>query len=126
MSDFILGFTLIAIPITYVIVKFKHDSDKRYLKKFNETYHMDNASNKYAREFLRIGKFPFHAFAEKDINKGIEMEMKYLREQDQYLNSLSIEEHSQLIRGLDSYLTGDISNIRKAKKIARERGYQIK
>lgn len=125
MSDTAITIVLILIPVTFLILKLKHKADTNYLAKFNEQYHIDNAPNEYAKDFLQMGKFPYAAFKEKDVNKGIQMDMDYLRKQDDYLDSLSVEQHGQLIRGLDTYLMGDVSSVKKAKRIAKERGYKF-
>lgn len=125
MNDLVFTITILMISILYVYMRIKDKKDKTYLMKFNEQYHFDNAGNKYSKNLLEIGKFPYHAFKENNVEKGIEMDMEFLRKRDEYLDSLTLEQHSQLIRGMDSYLIGDISNVRLAKKIAKERGYKF-
>ena len=125
MSDMAITIVLILFPVTFFILKPKHEADVKYLVKFNEQYHIDNALNDYAKDFLKIGKFPYAAFKEEDVDKGIQMDMDYLRKQDDYLDTLSVEQHGQLIRGLDTYLMGDVSSVKKAKRIAKERGYKF-
>jgi len=125
MTDLALTIIIAMIPIVYISARIKEKNDKSYLKKFNEWYHFDNATNEYSKNLLKIGEFPYHAFKENNVEKGIEMDMEFLRKRDEYLDSLTLEQHGQLIRGMDSYLMGDVSSVRLAKKIAKERGYKF-
>ncbi|MEK4907450.1 hypothetical protein [Niallia sp. FSL M8-0099] len=125
MTDLALKIILVMIPIVYVSLRIKDKNDKSYLKKFNERYHFDNAANEYSKNLLKLGKFPYHAFKESNVEKGIKMDIEFLRKRDEYLDSLTLEQHGQLIRGMDSYLMGDVSSVRLAKKIAKEREYKF-
>lgn len=125
MYNIILCLITLAIPLLYYTSRYKDRAKERYLKDFNKQYHIDNASQEHAKKLIEMGSSPFHAVTEKDIEEGIAKDMEYTCKREDFLDSLSLDEHMELISSLDGYMQGDISDVKKAKGIAKERGYKI-
>lgn len=97
------------IGVSFYLLNKKFKSDKDFLERFNTLHHIELTENEHAKRLIR--------------DKGKAHE-NFLNE-EYFTNHLSIEEHSDLIKGLDQYQTGDIASVREAKRISKERGYVL-